>query len=599
MGRVVATDLLQGMTSSAIGGAITGALPLTLGVAFLLVLYACIDFAYRGGALDRALERVCGDARAPRVRGVAGLAALLATPLCPHVPGGAALLGRCFAAIGLLVAWNAATRDLDPVTGGPSRAERLLLTALSVAAFWSPLPLILASWLLSGSFRFWQHHATLPMRLLQLGVAFVVALGVSRPIAALGAPELGVVAIERLTQSAILLAFAMQASHYFITAVTKAWIGPRWYSWMLDNRIHYLAASAYSWGWARFLPWSIWARVVRLVRGVEVPLQVSAFALEALSPLVLLAPGLAVGLSVALGLFHLGVFLLSGLLFWDWIAVDLVLAWLAHGAGETTLRDAFGAWPLALGLAVLALFPLRHRLWKPMPLGWYDTPLTQRIQYSVVGASGQVYGLYCDFMCPHERLYGRVNGCFFAPAPVLTYHLGEVWKRELRDAIVQAGVDRAELDRARLRFGVEVASTELQGRHERYLAAFFGRLNDGAAKSVLPPWLSWLKAPGDQIFYFGDLPAYSRQEPVREVHLTYREEVFDGERHVVLVEQRVASIPVGNALTARVAPELLPKELDDFLLARALGRLIDLPASATRYLQGDDGRGPVGAPAAE
>ncbi len=578
---------------------IFGALTLALGVAVLLAAYACVDWMFRGGALDRAFGLTQGGRRARWLRAGTAVLSLAAVPCWPYADDDVALVGRCFAVVGFFVAWNAATRDFDPVVGGPSRTERSLLLALSVAAFWSPGPLIAASWLLSGSFRFWQHHATLPMRLVQLGVAFALASAAGEPTRALGTPDSWGAVIERLTESAILLAFVMQASHYFITAITKAWLGPRWYSWMLDNRIHYLAASAYSWGWARFLPWSVWVRVVRSVRRVEVPLQVSAFALEALSPLVLASPGLAVGLSIAFGLFHVGVFLLSGLLFWDWIAVDLSLALLAHGASESALREAFGAWPLTLGLVVLALFPLRHRLWKPMPLGWYDTPLTQRIRYSVVGASGRVYGLYCDFMCPHERLYGRVNGCFFAPAPVLTYHLGEVWKRDLRDAIVQAGVDRAELARARLRFGVEVTSAELQVRHERYLAAFFARLNAGAAKSILPRGLSWLKAPGDQIFYFGDLPAYRRQEPVREVRLTYREEVFDGERHVVLDERQVASVLVGAAESVHAEPELSPKELDDFLLARALGRLIDLPASATRYLHGDDGRGAARAQAAE
>jgi hypothetical protein len=207
-----------------------------------------------------------------------------------------------------------------------------------------------------------------------------------------------------------------------------------------------MASSAYSWGRPRFLPWPAWRKAIHALARIEVPLQAAAFILELLSPLAFLNPGSAIGFCLAWAGFHPGVFAVSGLLFWDWILTDLALA----------------------------VFPLRHKLWKPMPLGWYDSPFTQRIHWRVRGLSGKLYGLYNDFMCPHERLYGKVNGCFLAPCPVITYHLGEVWKPELRDAIRAAN-------------------------HAAYLRRFFSALNRGARKHVLPRPLRWLKAPGDQV----------------------------------------------------------------------------------------------------
>jgi hypothetical protein len=386
----------------------------------------------------------------------------------------------------------------------------------------------------------------------------------------------------------------MQMSHYFITALAKGFIGPRPWSWVLHNRMHYLAASAYSWGWARFSSWKSWLQVVSGLKRVEVPLQAVVFALEALSPLGLLGARLAGWLSLLFAAFHVGVFLTSGLLFWDWVLTDLLLA-VFYFSLPSGAQASLGGEALLLGLMVMALFPLRHRLWKPMPLGWFDTPLTQRMHYRVVGESGKVYGLYNDFMCPHERLYGKVHGCFLTERPVLTYHLGEVWKLDLRDAIVEAGPSLERLERVKQRFGIVARSALYSVRHQNYLRRFFWELNRGASKSVLPAQLRFLKAPGDQIYYFGSFEAYRRQEPVAEVRIVYREEFFDGANHVLLHEEQVDAIEIPSTRTSvapLAEPELTPKELDDFLLELAKGRLIDLPRGRERYLHADDGKSP-------
>jgi hypothetical protein len=295
------------------------------------------------------------------------------------------------------------------------------------------------------------------------------------------------------------------------------------------------------------------------------------------------------GFCFAWAAFHIGVFALSGLLFWDWILADLALAVFVSLLPPASMGWAFGPGPVFAGLAFMAAFPLRHKLWKPMPLGWYDTPFTQRVHWRVRGVSGKIYGLYNDFMCPHERLYGKVNGCFLAPVPVVTYHLGEVWKPDLRAALAAAGPDLDRLEAVKARFGIRPVCAERSARHLAYLKRFFFELNRGARKRILPRALAWLKAPGDQIFYWGELPAYRRQEPVAEVTLHYREEYFDGAELRRMHEEQVAGVRIGS-LAEPAQREATPKEIDDFLLGHAAGRLIDLPGFGGGYVRGDDGK---------
>lgn len=570
--------------------------PVALAAAFgaLLVGYAAIDAAFRRDLLLRRVAQLFGSARRhPAVQCLP--VALVAFAAAPFWRYQSSLVAGLAGSIASLLAYNAATKDRDPVDPlDPSPPERVLLAISAVGSFASPACLLLACFLLSSRHRLWQHHATLPMRLAQVmaayeGVNLIVRLVSGISEASTGRPlELPGLPTTALASFLVIV----QVSHYFITALAKAFLGPRWFSWVTENRLHYLPASAYSWGWGRFVAEPTWLKLVAGVRRVEVPLQGLAFGLEALSPLALLDARLAALFSFAAALFHVGVFALSGLLFWDWVAVDLLLGaflWLGH----ESLSPGFGLPTLLLGLTILAVFPLRHRLWRPMPLGWYDSPLTQRIEWQVVGQSGAVYGLYNNFMCPHERLYGRVHGCFLTRKTVLTYHLGEVWKLELRDAIVAAGPDHAKLDHVRERFGILPYSDELGRRHLAYLRRFFWELNRGAPKQVLPQALSFLKAPGDQIYYFGDLSPYTRQEPACEVRIRYREQFFDGERYVPLADEELASVAiptVAERCDDATEGELTPKELDDYLLELARGRLINWPGEKRRYLEGDDGK---------
>lgn len=486
------------------------------------------------------------------------------------------------AALVVFLGWKATTKDIDPVTGETHGLARILVWVCALGTWWSPALAVAAALLLTTPFALWEHHATLPMRVLQATVTFTIL--------AAGFASFSHV----MSDAAVLFWFVLtiQISHYVITAIAKGWLGPHWTSWPRDNRLHHIAASAYSWGWMRFLPWSAWRRVVHMVRRVERPMQGFVFVIEALSPLALLHPYAAVALCITLSAFHLGVFALSGLLFWDWVLTNLTLAGAILVLPQQVTAEVFGPWQTLFALVFMVAFPLRHKLWRPMPLGWWDTPFTQRVHWCAHGESGKVYGLYANFWCPHERLFGKVNACYLTPVPVMTYHLGEVWKHELRDALRDAGPDPARLDVVRAQYGIEPRSAELAENHVQYIRRLFYELNQGAKKHVLPPLLRFLKAPGGQCFYWGDLPAYRRQERVAKVTLHYREEYYDGEQLVRLRDETILEVPidVGCANAPRVrAPT--PKMIDDLLLEHAQGKLIDLPSFGEgSFVQADDGR---------
>ena len=551
-------------------------------LSILIAAYWLFDLAIHRDQLSRLLSRIRSPGSQSGLLVWFGLVLITgcfwkwtSIPQWTHVRTLAAVLTG-------ILSWKAVTRDVDPVTSQSYQGERLIVGLSCAGIVLSPVFLLFSISLLNKPFRMWEHHATFPMRVLQATSAWVCL-----------ASTASLLELSCYKDSSTLMFFlaAMQVSHYLITALAKGWLGPKWYSWVTDNKLHHLAASAYSWGWARFITWDRWLRFITVLRGIEKPAQLSAFAFELLIPLAFLHPNIAIGFCIAAACFHLGVFAVSGLLFWEWIITNLIIAWTLSFLPDSAVGATFGVDSFAVGIAFMLAFPLRHRLWKPMPLGWWDTPFTQRMHWIALGVSGRQYAIYNDFMCPHERLYGKVHACFMTPVAGFTYHLGEVWKHDLRDAIRNTGPDPARLDALRQDFGIWPRDDVLAANHIAYLRAFFSHINQRSLKHTLPSRLRWLKAPGGQCFYWGELEAFDYQEQIDKIVLTYREEYFDGNELRRTLELTVTEIAVpARAENSLAVSEPTPKQIDNLLLSHANGKIIDLPDFGSGYVHGDDGK---------
>lgn len=532
--------------------ALTPALTPALHLAAVALTYWLLDIAIRRQTVMSAL----GLARRPRARLIAWILITLAAAAIMrwhHVPD-APVARLLMTGLTALLAWKVVTEDIDPVTDDRRIAERLALIGAAIGAWFNPALAVLALALLTRPFAQWRHHAILPIRALLAVLAHATAAHLlhALPIAPLRADML------------VFFVLTLHASHYLSTAIAKASLGPRWSSWITDNRLHHLLASAYSWGWARFVPWPIWLRLIHLTARVERPAQALVFALELTAPLALYSIEAAWIFCAAWSAFHIGVVLLAGFWFWDWVGANLILA-LALTLLPPALADAAFGWSsvIAATLFIIA-FPLRGRLWGPTALGWWDTPMTQRMYWRIEGASGRKYGLYNNFMCPHERLYGKVHGLFFAPATLITFHAGTVWHPDHRDAIHAAGPDPARLDAVRARHGITLRDERLATNHIAWLRRYLQAINRGAPKHILPRGLRWLKAPGSHLYSWGDLPPWRGQEPAMRCTLCYREEYFDGHRLVRLRDD--------EAITFDVDGDLPPCEPE--LSARATERML-------------------------
>lgn len=540
-------------------------LVIVLEVGALLALYAAFDTAFRCEAWPRVWKRAGLSHRGSTVLLLAVLAPVMLLWGWPTgSEDGWAL--AVFASIhATMMAWKSGTDDVDVAFGDAWWVERALLALCAIGAWFSPAWVLVQLHLTTRPFIGWKHHGSLPLRVLQLAMSWSA-------LHALG-PWVG--HTVALTPFVVAL-FMMLGSHYVITAVAKGMLGVRWFDWMLDNRLYYVAASSYRWGWARFLSESNWRRVLKVLAFANRPMQIGAWIVEAASPLMLLHPNLAIGLCGSIALFHVAVFISTGIFFWEWTVTNLLVIGLLAFLSPEVISASFGVLPWLLSAVLMLLLPLRGKLWEPKPLGWWDTPLTQRVQWRIIGESGTVYDLHNKFMCPHERNYGRVHGCFMIDVPVFTYHLGEVWRRDLRDAIWRLRDHPEEIDAIREKYGISVFEPKQTEQHVLYLKRFLQQINRGARKYVFPRGLRWMKAPGGQFYYWGDRPSFHGQERAESVEVWFTEEWWDGEVHHRFQERQLKRFDV-EPVPEVSCEELDEKVVDAMVLQRANGRLVTVP----------------------
>ena len=253
-----------------------------------------------------------------------------------------------------MVAWKASTEDVDLAVGCTYRTERVLILVATALCWVSPAFLFPLLAMLSHPLNAWRHHATLPLRI--LAIAFGSAAGATLiQTAGFGTVPLGVFVFILLT---------VQISTYFVTALAKARLDDGIFGWVLKNRLHHLAASAYSWGWARFIPFRYYRWFIKFLKAVEKPFQWVAFAFELLIPFAFLEPNWAIPAFAVGAVFHVVVFVTSGI-FWEWVAVDVATIFLIQQLSPESVALAFGWHALVGALLLMAVFPLARQALGP------------------------------------------------------------------------------------------------------------------------------------------------------------------------------------------------------------------------------------------
>lgn len=215
---------------------------------------------------------------------------------------------------------------------------------------------------------------------------------------------------------------AWQASTYVHHALAKSALGPKWHSWILENRPQCLVANAWLRGWTAGKSLGAMLVLASWVGRWRVAICAAAWIIEIGWITLLADQRSACALLFLTTVFHVVVFSLTGLFAWHYIAnhvLWLVMISLGMTAGVFRMDHWFGLlaslplsvlWVAWVRSGMLAGFrrredpPRRSALADAADhlMAWWDTPLMRMFSFTVTTSSGRVFALPVPKLSPYD-----------------------------------------------------------------------------------------------------------------------------------------------------------------------------------------------------
>ena len=315
----------------------------------------------------------------------------------------------------------------------------------------------------------------------------------------------------------LLLALAVFGSYYYATGVAKWNFGPP-YSWLLENRLSNLTASAYAHGWLSFIPERWFMPLLGFARRFDVPMAAFTLFIEYGSLVAFfLRPSLTRIWILLCALLHFGIFLMSGIFFWKWLVTNLALFfWMRRGGGAEVVRAMCrNALNLAFGVAVI--YFSFDRIWFSPQIGvaWYDTRFMEHYEIHVVDAKGSKYLMHPKSFAPGEVHWEQGAFCYATVGErSLTSIYGTVYDYDLFKRIEAIREPKEAL--ALYRQAPICDNPQWRNTFDQFMLRFLGNLNRSGG--FQHRWLTWIGRP-THIWLQPQGVLYDGQTPVVRVEV--------------------------------------------------------------------------------
>lgn len=325
---------------------------------------------------------------------------------------------------------------------------------------------------------------------------------------------------------------------YVLAGLGKIAIGRGLTDWISSSHMENLFVASYLNGWLSQLSEIRALELANIVRLLQLPIAITTLIIElAIAFILLRQRGTLLILAVVCAM-HLGIVLLSGIIFWKWLGVDLfVLGWLWLRRNDPQIarlysRSSFIASLLIIAGAVVLISGNRF--------AWWNTKWTMVYEIEAQDESGKTYVVNHSDFKPYTLfdLY-KPDG--------RKYHTnvyGMTQNGRLRDFLEYSNpviLEKFATSSAKVGDGPFIERGKGKRAFSDFMTRYFMNRNQSPGRSVLP---FVFPAPALHNRYLSVSNLYDDQAPIVEVQLRFKEIYYSGSALKEMRNQIVYTIPI-------------------------------------------------------
>lgn len=199
-----------------------------------------------------------------------------------------------------------------------------------------------------------------------------------------------------------LTAVAVHFSNYFYSGVEKIRLSENPFSWVIENPTHFLSYIALHVG---ALPLSLAGdaaalTVLEWLSSLFIPLNVIVLLSQLVAVYAVTRVRAALLLTVFFDIMHVLIFILSGIFFYKWIFLNLLIVFSLERMKDKVIPPHFRTWLLGCVICAPLLFFVAF-------LGWYDTPAFNDQYIEAITDDGEAYRVPYNYMMSSSVVYAQ------------------------------------------------------------------------------------------------------------------------------------------------------------------------------------------------
>jgi hypothetical protein len=305
----------------------------------------------------------------------------------------------------------------------------------------------------------------------------------------------------------VFLTGCLIAAHYWVSGLGKL----NW-EWVQNDRIYFLLPATYANGWLAFLTPDAISSITQTLSSFNLPLKALTLVVEFGAVLFFLHRRVTRFFLGAWVVFHTGVFFVSGICFWMWGVLDIVLLILFLRKGAFSTLPVYSAPHFVASLILIA----GGAFWcRPARLVWHDVPLSYTYRFEGHTESGRMYQLPPAFFAPYDYQFTLSRFSYLAPQPILPITWGATADAGIAHFLTEA-TSPEQVPAFEKTHGVIHYDEALKGSFDTFLKQYLQHWNNRLSKHTL---LSYIKAPR-LLWTFPEKFTADPPEPIRRVVVT-------------------------------------------------------------------------------